>query len=156
MQSLRKFRFISIFWLLSLLTATSGVSIHQIYCYCLGETTVSLFDTGEVECGAVEQMACCAKAAPTCCELEKASTAQDGCQQTDCQHRTVKVAKLKTDIDFQFTMLPKLMLVAEAPNTPVFEAWTYRLFPECSHPVKAPPPKPTGRQISLQHQQFRC
>ena len=59
-------------WIAALLTATIGISVQQIYCYCLGKTTFPLFSAGE-GCSAEKKAAkpdCCArhkKQKSSCC-----------------------------------------------------------------------------------------
>lgn len=50
-------------WIATLLTATVGVSVQQIYCYCVGKTSVSLFQA-EDACAAEKEakiLECCQK-----------------------------------------------------------------------------------------------
>mgnify|MGYP001166060253 FL=1 len=143
----------------ALLSATVGISVHQIYCYCVGESTYSIFKEAADACAAGEMMpkegACCSKDLPSCCS-------KDGAQdqnQHNCTKKTVKVFQLKTEY----------LVVQPLDKSFDFPVWADE-FPEylklyrpaiCQATVNnkappAPPPPLSGRAICLRHELFRC
>ncbi|HLP96416.1 MAG TPA: hypothetical protein VK168_20375 [Saprospiraceae bacterium] len=146
-------------WALALVSSTAGVSIHQVYCYCVGETTVSLFEA-EDACHMQEMMAnvaeCCKKPAPqapkSCCE--KPAQKDDGCTK-----KTTRVVKLKADYEVSNTGLKKLDSTKWC-FLPVFQAFEPALQP-VARPLEIsrfdrPPPPLSGRMICVRHGVFRC
>ncbi len=169
-------------WLCSLLMSTIGISVVKIYCYCKGESAISLsipwVPTGEEEerCADVVGAAavCCAAPKPlalgdrpsACCE--EVVDAPSCCSQPEglhspshrCTDKTVKVVQLHLDLQLPLSweQVPDLSLWAgEAPLlwecfNPIFDCWQVPLN-------KAPPRAllvPSGRDICIRHQLFRC
>lgn len=149
------------FWLATLLIATTGVSLQQIYCYCLGQTTTTLF-SAEMPCAIaaspeIQPKGCCKEknvpAPSSCCKKKAASSKSD----RGCTKKTTKVLQLKTEF-----------LV----DNPVDKAFDFPLwindFPmlrRMSRPVicevnifhKAlPPPPVSGRDLCLRYELARC
>lgn len=149
-------------WIAALLTATVGISVRQIYCYCQGKTTVSLFDVSD-GCAAgnhAESAGCCKKTVTprpqhSCCEAE-----QDTCgnpEHDGCMEKSTRVFQLKTEfvVDKQtektfdcplwlkeMPMFRRYFRPAICNNVPFHKAF--------------PPPSPSGREISVRHHLFRC
>jgi len=143
----------------ALLSASVGVSVQQVYCYCLGKTTVSLFSAAEVcqdEKSAAQPKSCCSKkvlpAKRSCCE--KSDPEQRGCTK-----RSTKVFQLKTEFEVASTDFKKLEVPGIWEIEPVFFAFT------CNKPVvqkvnqscfEHPPPELSGRLRCLRFGVFRC
>lgn len=143
----------------ALLSATVGVSVQQIYCYCAGETTYSIFKEAEDACAAgemkVQESACCRKAQPSCCAKEAAGNPV----QHDCTKKSVKIFQLKTEF----------LVVQPLEQNFDFPVWADE-FPEylrlyravvCEATINnkappAPPPPLSGRAICLRHELFLC
>ena len=146
-------------WVAALLSATVGISVHQIYCYCVGETTYSIFKEAGDACAAGEMILpvkdCCSKDQPSCCSKDEGQE-QD---HHDCTKKSVKVFQLKTEY----------LVVQPLEKTFDFPVWADE-FPEylrlyrsvvCDATIKnkappAPPPPLSGRAICLRHELFRC
>jgi hypothetical protein len=144
-------------WMFSLLLSTVGVSMHAVYCYCLGETTMQFLPV-EHQC-AVEQKvavkACCTTTKPalrSCC--------QAGVEKSGCMTTTTKVFVMKTDLQVEKNILKAfdcqdIITSLSFDCFPVFSL----IFPGLVRLNKAPPEPPpslSGRDICLQHAVFRC
>jgi len=153
-------------WMAALFSASVGVSVHQVYCYCLGETTVSLFDADDACQAHVEGFeqvlpianpgSCCAKKAvvskPSCCE--KSDLGKDGCTK-----KTTRVFQLKTEYEVGSVGFKKL----DSPKTwalaPVFKLDFQAppvVPPTESFRIDRPPPPLYGRMMCVRHGIFRC
>ena len=145
-------------WMTALLTSTVGISVTQIYCYCVGQTTYAFFQEAEDACAAdraPKNGACCKDDPPECCMAEALLDNDDH----SCTKKTVKVFQMKADYlvghplektldcplwaeelpDFLRLSRPKMCLAAPSNKAP----------PE-------PPPPLSGRQICVRHELFRC
>ncbi|MBK8922088.1 MAG: hypothetical protein IPM81_11370 [Saprospirales bacterium] len=145
-------------WMAALLASTIGISVQQIYCYCAGKTTVSIFREAPDACAAPDMAApdaCCKAEVTSCCAKKNVRKNNEH----DCTKKTVKVFQLKTefivghplDLSFDFPMwadeLPEILhlyrpalCTAEPANK--------------APPI--PPPPVSGRMICLRHEVFRC
>jgi len=140
----------------ALVTATMGVSVQQIYCYCVGETTYSLFAAEDAcaEKDESEKPDCCAKpiTLKACCAKGDTVSEKDH----DCTHKTTKVFQLKTefvvDKPFEKTFDCPLWI----KEMPMFRRFFRPAICEVVTSNKAPPLPLSGREISLRHQNFRC
>jgi hypothetical protein len=145
-------------WLVTLLVSTVGVHVHKIYCYCIGESSVSLFaavDPCVFGKKPAAQADCCKKDMPTCCE----KAAEKGHSKDGCMKKTSRFFQLKTEFtthkieaqnfDFQWVAeVAALVWFEPSFRAALFEAPTFN---------KAPPPPPrSGRMIRQQIQSFRC
>ncbi|MBL7827031.1 MAG: hypothetical protein JNJ57_10400 [Saprospiraceae bacterium] len=153
----RTSKWVTWLWVFTLLTATVGVSVQQIYCYCVGKTTLALFDAADA-CKTEPQHACCTDKQPekqrSCCGKPVQQS-----KSHDCTKKTTRFFQLKTE----FTLEKK------AENQPVgfdFEAISTQVFYFLSpaqsftvftgfHAAPKPPPV-SGRTICLRHGVFRC
>ncbi|MBK8558190.1 MAG: hypothetical protein IPL65_21735 [Lewinellaceae bacterium] len=148
-------------WLLAavVLIATTGISVHQIYCYCLGETTLALFSTQDP---CVDSMpvadACCAPKTSSCC-AKKAPKQEAGCQQhkDGCTKKTTRFFQMKEKFTVELFKL-KQPVVTAAATLPVFYT---PVFAKTSCSItqlnKAPPDIfLSGRDIGIRLQVFRC
>ena len=98
-------------WMAALLSASAGVSVQQVYCYCLGKTTVSLFLADEIcqcEKSTTLPAGCCSKKAVpakrSCCEKSDA-------EERGCTKRSTKVFQLKTEFEVASTDFRKLCYI---------------------------------------------
>ena len=148
-------------WMAALLTATMGVSVHQIYCYCAGMRSVSLF-TVQDECSAQktneEQAAsipaCCAKkspAKPACCK----KGASDTKKEHGCTKKTTRVFQLKTEFTVAESDFGKIVHIpSDIPPTPDFVWYAESTITTQSVGIQAfpnPPPSLSGRMICVRH-----
>lgn len=149
-------------WMAALLTATVGVSVQRIYCYCVGETTVRLFVADDV-CQMHQPSAmagCCAQkqhpsATRSCCEKsgDKAAHPDGGCTKKNTQIFQLK-AEFLVDKPFE----KNFNLPAWADEQFIFRQFLRQRL--CEVPVQSnrPPPAPppvSGRMTCVRHQVFR-
>ncbi|MBX2892193.1 MAG: hypothetical protein KF734_14795 [Saprospiraceae bacterium] len=157
-MSLRTKKSFAWLWMAALFTATMGVSVQQIYCYCMGVTTVSLF---------VAEDACTAKEwaeVPDCCSKPTSRPATSCCKENDtcsaehdgCMEKSTKVFQMKTEflVDKPFDKSFDCPLWME--QMPLFKRFFRPVVCEAVHINKPPPPSPSGREICVRHQTFRC
>jgi len=146
-------------WMAALLSASIGVSVQQVYCYCLGQTTVSLFSVAEVcqhQKSVVQSKDCCSKKAlpvkRSCCEKPDP-------EQRGCTKRSTKVFQLKTEFEVASSDFKKLEVSGAWKIEPVFFNFA------CSEAVaqktylpryEYPPPGLSGRLRCLRFGVFRC
>ena len=147
-------------WIAALLTATVGVSVQRMYCYCVGVTTISLF-SAEDACIAdqrTDDFDCCQKPPSQpdnfCCN-EANDTCADG-EHDGCMEKSTKVFQLKTEfvVDKPFEKTFDCPLWME--KMPVFRHFFRPALCEAVSFSKPPPPPLSGRDICLRHQLFRC
>jgi len=146
-------------WIAALLTATVGVSVHQIYCYCLGKSTVSIFSIHDA-CAVQERPEatdCCRKQAPpekpSCCQQDETSCAAEN---DGCMEKSTRVFQLKTEfvVDKPFEKHFDCPLWIE--KMPMFRRYFRPAICESTFTDKSPPPSLSGREICLRLQTFRC
>jgi len=146
-------------WIAALLTSTVGISVTQIYCYCVGKSTYSIFQEAEDACAAVGTIpaadACCKKDAPACC-AEKGLKSEDD---HACTKKTVKVFQMKAD----FLMGHPLEKTFDCPlwieELPEYARFYLPALCQAAPNNKAPPNPPpplSGRMICVRHELFRC
>ncbi len=149
-------------WMAALLTATVGVSVQRIYCYCVGETTIGLFVAADA-CQVRQPSAvagCCAKKqhsvpARSCCEKGSDKAAQ---QDGGCTKKTTQVFQLKTEFLVDKPVERNFDLPAWANEQFIFRQFLRQRL--CEVPVEnnRPPPAPpplSGRMTCVRHQVFR-
>ena len=147
-------------WIAALLSATIGVSVQQMYCYCIGATTISFFTP--VDACATDQRTddsvCCPKPSlppvQSCCD-RPADTCSAG-EHDGCMEKSTKVFQLKTEfvVDKPFEKTLDCPLWIE--KMPVFRRFFRPALCDVGTFSKPPPPALSGRDISLRHQLFRC
>jgi hypothetical protein len=143
-------------WVFALFTATAGISFEQIYCYCLGKTSISIFKTTDA-CLAKKSVAksCCKPKLPACCEKPK----QHADKAHDCTHKTVKVFQLKTvfivEKSLEKPVFPAFYL-EPLVFLPVFEGSPLPFQGVLSKFSYESPPWLSGRDICIRHQTFLC
>jgi len=149
--------------MVALFSATVGVSVQQVYCYCVGKTTVSLF-VAEDACHAEgfltldlqPESGCCAKKQatdpPACCQ--KPSPAEKGCTK-----KTIQVFQLKTAFEVETPSFKKIDSPkdwVEADFFSVFEHPGPVAYSQSFFRFERPPPPLSGRLICVRHGVFRC
>lgn len=145
-------------WMAALLLSTVGFSVQQIYCYCLGETTFSLFVGAEDSCmdTAVDGSGFCKKMEQAdCCSKKVSDTTPPPC----CSKKSVSYFHLEVEFTVEKYGFKNLNCPIWAEELPDF----YRLYrPVICDAAQAnensltkPPPR-SGRLICLQHELFRC
>ena len=148
-------------WMSALLIASVGVSIQQVYCYCLGETTVTFFvasdacQTSNIDISQTQDSGCCKKNTPakkSCCEKSRSD-------KKDCTKKTTRVFQLKTKFEVVNSDFKKF----DIPKNWAFNHY-FPGFPQTSLGVQKvnfpdferPPPSISGRMICVRHGVFRC
>lgn len=150
-------------WIVALLTATVGLSVQRIYCYCVGETRVGLFvadDACQMPGHGTADSGCCsapkhAAPAPACCQKngEQASHDERGCTQ-----KTTQVFQWKADFLVDKPFEKNFDLPAWSDEQPIFRKFIRPRLCETSlqsRPPPAPPPPLSGRMVCVLHQVFR-
>ncbi|MDX1911702.1 MAG: hypothetical protein SFV22_09475 [Saprospiraceae bacterium] len=145
-------------WMTALLASGVGVSIQQVYCYCVGKTTVSLF---------VADDACRAEPSlPNCCKQEQVPPKAACCEKKNagnhegCTKKTTKVFQLKTAFEvghFSLKKLdaPKVWKYIPAFPSPVLPSRS--IFAAADGRFERPPPyAPGGRMLCVRYGIFRC
>ncbi len=158
-------------WMAALLSASVGVSVQKVYCYCLGKTSVSLFDADDacqagnidrvtqshpVNISSVQESDCCAKkvspSKPACCQ--KPAPEKQGCTK-----KTTQVFQLKTEFEVGSADFKKLDFPKAWTIIPSFQAFPPVFWDVQQGDFQAferPPPSPSGRMICVRHGVFRC
>lgn len=141
-------------WALTLSASTMGVSVQQIYCYCMGQTTVGIFEAEDACASRPEEDACCRKSVRSCCSKPEKSESGHG-----CTSKTTRVFQLKTEFtvekkgdplpaasDLAPVQVPYLSVVV-----PQVTKSGYPAFPPLTHS-----PPLSGRQMCIRYGVFRC
>ena len=143
-------------WMAALLSASFGMTVEQVYCYCTGKTTISLFasaDTCDSEKQAAAQTGCCQKeltpAKKSCCEKPDS-------KKGNCTKKTTQIIQLRTEYEVASSVLKKL----DAPKTWVLTSTFSTIFSVVQKidlpGFEQPPPPLSGRMICVRHGVFRC
>ncbi len=143
-------------WIFTLSLATVGISVHRVYCYCIGHADISLFVAAQDECKSAtstssKEFGCCAPKLAlkkACCEQSDDSK--------DCTEKSVKVFQLKPDFlvvkadlaSFDFDFVPTYSHFEIDSIFPNFLPYPAPAFPR-------PPPR-SGRLICITHGVFLC
>lgn len=147
----------------TLLTATVGVNVQRIYCYCMGKTDVGIF-YAEDACQEGN-----AKAAATCCSSPKTAAKQQTCcgGEASCSHaadsegctqRTTQFVHLEAKYVVDKPFAKNFEFPAWVPELPIFHRVVRRMLCEAQHPSQPPPPSPPppfGRDLCVRQQIFR-
>lgn len=143
-------------WIAALLTATIGVSVQQMYCYCLGKTTISLFSSGE-GCQAEKKTA-----RPDCCSRQKKKTSSCCAKGADaaekshgCTKKSTKVFQMKTEFVVDNPFEKSLDGPLWQEEFPLYRHFFRPVICETTFFNKAPPPL-SGREICLRNHFIRC
>jgi hypothetical protein len=160
-MSVRALKSFTWLWIASLLIATVGVSGQQIYCYCVGKTTLSFF-VAEDACAAGLQHdrgSCCTaslrKVTRSCCTKVPQSDTSKG-----CTRKTTRVFQLKTAFLVQELGTEKVSDgISDQPilflYQPLYAAFVYQSS-KADFPVFEHPPPVSGRMICVRNGVFRC
>ncbi|HOY05899.1 MAG TPA: hypothetical protein PLO67_10885 [Saprospiraceae bacterium] len=151
-------------WMVALLIATMGVSVHQMYCYCAGIGSVSLFAMQD-KCEGDRQTeaakpSCCTKkmaAKPSCCE-KGAQGSKKG--KHGCTKKSTRVFQLKTEFTLTEKAAEKTFhLPLDLPVIPNFQWLPENGLIATNSGIEAfpnPPPPLSGRMICVRHGIARC
>lgn len=150
-------------WILAILAASIGVSVEQVYCYCLGKTSVSLFVADDA-CQATDAVVQITDN-QSCCKKKRLENASDCCNQKDrnsrdCTHKTTRYHQLKTAFEVGKPGLKKLVLPdLSAPSVSFLQPdWTFPTS-TCllkSYGLEFRPPPISGRMKGVWQGVFRC
>ncbi|MFN0213481.1 MAG: hypothetical protein ACKVT2_04430 [Saprospiraceae bacterium] len=150
-------------WMAALLSASIGISVQQVYCYCLGKSTVSLF-SAEDACQIPDDNLAPIGLAQDCCTKQIAATSPSCCkkdapEKQGCTKKTTQVHQLKVAFEVVNPLFKKLEpptnwgVIFSQPSfsSPFFVAYKHerRVF-------EHPPPSPSGRMICVLHGVFLC
>lgn len=145
-------------WIFALLSASVGLSIHRVYCYCVGESTISFFAAKDAcqsrKYAALPVADCCKKTASakkSCCE-------KPDDQQHGCTHKSTRVFQLKTAFEvghFEFKKLAASKLWVIAPAFPAFSGLAFPARKPSLQLSERPPPI-SGRMVCVRYGVFRC
>ncbi len=148
-------------WIAALLTATVGVSVQRIYCYCVGKSTIALF-AAEDACQMQKQEPvadCCVKhslaSRPSCCEKSGFSNAE---KEKGCTKKTTEVFQLKPEFLVDKPFEKTFDLPAWVEDLPNYRQFLRTRLCETtlqSRPPPSAPPPLSGRMICVRHQVFR-
>jgi len=151
-------------YMVALLIATMGVSVHQMYCYCAGMVSVSLF-TIDDKCEGEQAK----EAAKPACYAQKMAARSSCCEKGGhdsqkskhgCTKKTTRVFQLKTE----FTLTEKesgktFSIPLDLPAAPLFAslpAYRFTTFKTGVEAFPNPPPPLSGRMICVRHGIARC
>jgi hypothetical protein len=138
-------------WLVAVLVASTGFSLHTTYCFCMNEYETSLFSKKHACLKIHEDEAATAHLHP-CCKKALALKKEQVCgkEQDDCTKKTTTFVKADLKfLEFKKTELPKIafLSVFEPSLIPVFAQ--KQVFNYASFPILADraPPQYYGRQL---------
>ncbi len=145
----------------ALLTATAGISMHQMYCYCKDMRTVSLFSSPE-ECSVQEAVFisdCCSRQDPmrkSCCAKSPSSSPK----KHGCTEKTTKVYQLNVQFTLGETGLEQWSpLPVDLAPIPVGFFSALGSEPSIQTGIQSfpnPPPPLSGRMICVRHGVALC
>lgn len=145
-------------WIAALLTSTVGISVTHIYCYCVGESTYSIFRDAGDACAAIPtpgRGACCENDTPACCAEKGLTNGDDHA----CTKKTVKVFQMKADFLIGHSLEKTFDCPLWAEELPEYVQFYRPALCQAAPSNKAPPAPPpplSGRMICVQHELFRC
>ena len=136
-----------------MLVTTTGLSVHQLYCYCKGEFAASLF-TPEDPCGMSHAVAV---KKPKCCKQQATCERPATKPRKNCADTTTVFVKLDADylvssaeLDIQLPVAMVSCATFLATASPVFMA------PACPAEAIDLPPPPYGTGLLVRIQSFLC
>jgi hypothetical protein len=138
-------------WMVAVLVASTGFSLHTTYCFCMNQYETSLFEKAHACKKTHEDDADLAGLHPCCKKARALKKAQEcGEKQGGCTKTTIKFVKADLKfIEFKKTVLPKITI--ESVPTPMFS--TVFLGKILSNYASIPriadraPPQLYGRQL---------
>ncbi|MCB0520392.1 MAG: hypothetical protein H6577_25070 [Lewinellaceae bacterium] len=131
------------------LTSTTGVSVHKMYCYCKGEMVASVFcpdDPCEIAAVASEKKDCCKGRS---CEMQPKS-GHKGC--SDCRSEFVKLNAQFVVSSFDFQLTTSFPTVLQA--VPFIENHPHIVSINISWETDLPPP--SGKESLPWLQAYLC
>ncbi len=144
--------------MVALVIATIGVSVQQMYCYCLGKTTTSLVTLRATTVPAKheEPSACCKKESapkPSCC-VKKTVSSKKG---QGCTKKTTQVFQLKTEFLVDHPFEKSFDFPLWINDFPMLRRMTRPVICDASIFHQAlPPPPVSGRDLCLRHHLCLC
>jgi hypothetical protein len=143
-------------WMTALLLSTIGISVQQIYCYCVGETMFSLGVGTESPCVRVlpKSESCCKKVTqPSCCSKETVQDEAAPC----CSKKPVKIFQLNAKYTVGQPLYKKFNCPLWADELPAFLRLYRPVICDASLSNKVPPDLPprSGRDRCVRHAFFR-
>lgn len=138
-------------WLVAVLVASTGFSLHTTYCFCMNQYETSLFETAHACKKTHEDDADLANLHPCCKKARALKRAQEcGEKQGGCTKTTVKFVKADLKfLEFKKTALPKMAIISVP--TPIFSTdFSEKLLSNYSSIPKIAdraPPQYFGRQL---------
>ena len=152
-------------WIAALLTATIGISVERIYCYCLGKTSFALATLPEREsdcCAAKKRQrsSCCAgetMPSGSCASTAPDELGQAGFHDAGCTHKTIRVLQLHAEYLLEKHHNFELEFPLWFREVPFFKQLTRPvLCQSAALPRYSKPPPVSGRMRCVQHQLYRC
>ena len=148
-------------WMAALLSATFGMSVEQVYCYCSGKTTVSIFN---IEDGCLATQTRHVASSANCCSKKEAPVDRvcfenTASQKRDCTKKTTRVFQLRTEFEvgnFDFKKLEVLKVQEFNHNFPAFaQVWPTIQTVDLKQ-FEWFLPSLSGRMICMRHGVFLC
>jgi hypothetical protein len=150
LMSVRTKKFLCWLWIGALLTATVGISVHRLYCYCVGQETVSLFArTADDHC--TEQLAL--KRHSCCMENDQAAGFHK-----KCADESIEVFQLKEEYLTEYPTVKTFDCPSWLAELPMFKRFFRPAICGLERPLPEPPGSPpplTGRELCQRYQIFR-
>lgn len=144
-------------WMASLLSASVGINVHRIYCYCSGKAVYSFFTTDNDRCEAAKMRkkgACCKTTVSKCCTQKAFGSSRHCCTKKSVEHFQLKAKYLIGQPLEKTFELP--VWADEMPDyLKLFRQVVCEATPANKAPPNAPPPL-SGRMICLRHEVYRC
>jgi hypothetical protein len=132
-------------WLVAVLVASTGFSLHTTYCFCMNQYETSLFETAHACKKTHEDDTSTAHLHP-CCKKAK----ECGVNQGSCTKTTTKFVKADLKcLEFKKTELPKIAFVSvlEPLFVPVFPEKNLSNYASIPMIADRAPPQYYGRQL---------
>jgi hypothetical protein len=144
-------------WMIALLSASVGISVHRIYCYCIGESRLSLFSESD-PCSENDEIADCCQSTPekSCCEKP---AIQKRHQETPCTKKTTEVFQMKTEFIVEYPFEKTFDYPLWIPDFPFYKRILRPIVCDARYGNKAPPESPPpifGRDLCIRHELFLC
>lgn len=143
-------------WVAALLTATMGISVQQIYCYCAGKTSISIFviqDGDSCAAAKTDSGSCCPvpEKVHSCCEKGPYAPGKSH----ECNHKSTRVFQMKPEFVVENPFENSFDGPLWMSEVPMFRHFVRPVL--CTtEPVPLAPPPLSGRDICLRHQVSLC
>jgi hypothetical protein len=157
-------------WSFSLLVSTVGIRLYAVYCYCLDQTTYSLFnDENQLVASFSDDLECCLTVEETssksCCSptptIALPSTSKINFSDPGCMKTSSKQLVLGVDLHDVLVLVKNIKVALTTPSIllPSIPVYTIDIsllpIPEHVVPPELPPSR-SGRTICLLHEIARC